>query len=86
MVTIPPSGIVRSFNPAAEEMFGFRGTEVVGRNISLLMPEPYFYSHDNYLARHLHESKQAITGQGLEVEGRKKDGSRFFTVTSPPAN
>jgi diguanylate cyclase (GGDEF)-like protein/PAS domain S-box-containing protein len=78
IVTITPSGIVRSFNRAAEALFDYQCSEVVGGNISLLMPEPDRSAHDNYLARYLSKGGRAVIGKGREVEGRRKNGSRFF--------
>ena len=77
ILTIDEKGIVESINPAAAKLFGFEENEVVGNNISMLMPAPYKQEHDGYLSRYLKTNKPHIIGIGREVEGRKKDGSVF---------
>ena len=76
IITIDSSGIVRSFNPAAERIFGYAAQEIIGKNVSLLMPEPHRSGHDEYVARYLRTGERRIIGIGREVEGVRKDGSR----------
>jgi len=77
IITIDNHGIVESINPAALKLFGYRAEEVVGRNISVLMPEPDRSNHDRYIANYEETGKKRIIGIGREVRGLKKDGSTF---------
>lgn len=77
IITINDRGIVETMNPAAERMFGYRADEVTGRNVSILMPEPYRSEHDSYLANYLRTGERKIIGYGREVRGQHKDGTDF---------
>lgn len=77
IITINEFGIVGSFNRAAERIFGYRAAEVTGRNVAMLMPPPYRDDHDGYLANYRNTGHRKIIGSGREVEGLRKDGSRF---------
>jgi len=77
IIVIDSHGIIESFNSAAERLFGYVRAEVVGRNISMLMPSPYRDEHDAYLDRYLHEGGPRVIGIGREVVGRRKDATTF---------
>jgi two-component system sensor kinase FixL len=77
IVTIDERGIIESVNPATERIFGYTTDELVGKNVSVLMPAPDRQQHDGYISRYLDTRKPKIIGIGREVEGQRKDGSRF---------
>jgi PAS domain S-box-containing protein len=77
IIIIDEAGSVQELNRAAEEIFGYRADEVVGRNIKMLMPSPYREEHDGYLERYLGGGEPRVIGQRREVRGERKDGSTF---------
>lgn len=77
IITINVRGIIESINPAGAKLFGYEAQEVIGENISILMPEPYRNGHDGYLKNYEKTRKAKIIGIGREVVGEKKDGTIF---------
>ena len=77
VMIIDANGIVQDYNPACEELFGYRADEVIGKNVKILMPSPYQEEHDEYLHRYRATGKKRIIGIGREVEGRRKNGTTF---------
>jgi two-component system, LuxR family, sensor kinase FixL len=77
IVTIGRDGRIDSFSPAAEHLFGYRAEEVIGRNVSVLMPEPYRSQHDAYMARYLATGEKRIIGTGRAVIAQHEDGRTF---------
>ncbi|HEX7070318.1 MAG TPA: PAS domain S-box protein [Rhodothermales bacterium] len=77
IITIDDIGTIESFNTAAERIFGYVATEVIGQNISVLMPPPYREEHDGYLRSYRESGRKQIIGIGREVAGLRKDGSVF---------
>jgi len=76
-IVIDERAIVKVFSVAAERMFGYAAAEVVGHNISMLMPEPYATAHDGYVERYRDTGDRRIIGIGRVVAGRRKDGTTF---------
>ena len=77
IVTIDECGTIKSFNPAAERIFGWTAADIIGRNISIFMPESYRSQHDHYLRDYLDTGEKKIIGFGREVMGQRRDGSTF---------
>jgi two-component system, LuxR family, sensor kinase FixL len=76
-VVIDENGIVQSFSAAAERLFGYKKSGVIGKNVSMLMPQPYRDEHDRYLHRYLATGEKRIIGIDRVVTGQRKDGSTF---------
>ena len=77
IVFIDERGIIETFSPAAERIFGYRAEEVLGEKVQVLMPSPYREEHDGYIGRYLETGERRIIGIGREVLGRRKDGTVF---------
>lgn len=77
LIVIDQAGIVRNFNPAAEEIFGYDAADVVGRNIAMLMPGDISVQHDHYIDNYLETGLAKIIGIGREVTGITRDGREF---------
>ncbi|MDR3402343.1 MAG: PAS domain S-box protein [Chthoniobacter sp.] len=77
IITIDRAGLITSLNPATERLFGYTEGEMIGHNVSLLMPSPYREEHDRYLEDYHRSGQPRVIGIGREVEGRRKDGSTF---------
>lgn len=77
IIVIDRKGTVEAFNRGAERLFGYPQSEVVGRNVNMLMPSPDHEQHDAYLSRYLETGAAKIIGIGREVTGRRRNGTTF---------
>jgi PAS domain S-box-containing protein len=77
VILIDARGSVIMFNPACERLFGYTSDEVIGRNVKMLMPEPFRVEHDGYLGNYLRTRDPKVIGIGREALGLRKDGSTF---------
>ena len=77
MISIDRLGQIGIFNPAAEKMFGYSAEEVIGKNVTVLMPEPYASEHESYIARYKRSGQARIIGRTREVAARRKSGEIF---------
>lgn len=77
MIVIDSQGIMQSFSATAGRLFGYTREEVIGRNVSLLMPSPYREMHDQYLARYFATGERKVIGRGRVVVGMRRNGTTF---------
>jgi PAS domain S-box-containing protein len=77
IITIDEKGAILAFNKASEQTFGHRKEEVLGKNINILMPEPFRSHHDTYMQNYLSTGQKKIIGIGRELLAKRKDGSTF---------
>lgn len=77
MVVIDEAGIIHSFSSTAERLFGHKASDVVGKNVKILMPSPYREDHDSYISRYLSTGERRIIGIGRVVVGERKGGATF---------
>src|SRR5919108_4614201 len=77
LITIDSAGLIQSFNPRAEAMFGYPAAEVLGHNLTMLMPPSYREAHERGLSSYLATGVRKMIGGIREVDGQRKNGSRF---------
>jgi two-component system sensor kinase FixL len=77
VIVIDDQACIQNFNLAAQRMFGYGEDDVIGRNISLLMPSPYREEHDDYIRRYLATGERKIIGIGRDVTGLRRNGEVF---------
>jgi two-component system sensor kinase FixL len=77
IITIDENCIIETTNSATERLFGYKREEMVGRNISMLMPQPFHDRHDSYVKNYMRTGERRIIGIGREVLAMRKDGSVF---------
>jgi PAS domain S-box-containing protein len=77
IIVIDAKGTIEAFNRGAQELFGYPEWEVIGHNVSMLMPSPHRENHHEYVARYLTTGEARIIGIGREVTARRRDGTLF---------
>ncbi len=77
IISINAEGIVTDMNFATTRMFGYSRDELIGKNVSVLMPEPFRSKHDSFVRRYLETGVPSIIGRGRDLVAQRKDGSIF---------
>ncbi len=77
IIVIDDKGQIETFNPAAEKIFGLSFKDVIGHNVTTIMPEPHANRHDGYINRYIKTGEARIIGVGREVEGKRGNGTTF---------
>jgi PAS domain S-box-containing protein len=77
LITIDEAGMIESVNPSAQRLFMYEATEILGKNIRILMPEPHHSNHDGYLENYKSTGIAHVMGATRELEGLRKDGTIF---------
>jgi PAS domain S-box-containing protein len=77
IITINSAGVIETANSATERLFGYQCSELIGRNITMLMPQPYRGRHDGYVQNYLKSGVKRIIGIGREIVAQRKDGTVF---------
>lgn len=74
VIVITADGIIETFNPAAESIFGYRSGDIIGQNVCVLMPQPEREKHNGYIRHYLNTRKPRVIGIGREVTGQRRNG------------
>lgn len=89
IITIDDTGTIELFNTAAEKLFGYQSTEVIGKNIKMLMLDHFSIDYDGYILRYLNSGSKNCIGKGFrELEGKRKSGASFpmdLSISEMPA-
>lgn len=74
VITIDENGIIQNFNAAAVQLFGYQADEIIGQNVTRLIPPHYHQRHQQGMSRFITTEQPRIIGQAVELEGLHKDG------------
>ncbi len=77
IVTINERGLVETFNPAAEQIFGYSFEEINGKNVNLIIPEEHSSNHNSYIKNYLETGIKKVIDKRLEITGKRKNGEIF---------
>ena len=77
LIMIDSHGEISKINPAGARLFGYQAKELLGQNVSILMPTPHHGKHDSHLQNYHDTGVKKILGIGRDVVGKKKDGTLF---------
>jgi diguanylate cyclase (GGDEF)-like protein/PAS domain S-box-containing protein len=77
IISVSPDGNIRSFNRAAERIFGYTAAETLEKPLSMLLPEPHATQHDGYIKRYMETGRTWVMNVSRELSGRRKDGTVF---------
>lgn len=77
IISIDTRGRIQSFNRAAQKIFGYDEKEILGKNVSVLMPAPDRENHDGYISRYLQSGQAHVIGTTRELQAIRKDGTVF---------
>jgi PAS domain S-box-containing protein len=77
MVIVAEDGAIRLVNARTEELFGYRRDELVGQRVELLVPERFRAGHAGFRAAYVGDPHVRPMGAGLDLRGRRRDGTEF---------
>jgi PAS domain S-box-containing protein len=77
IMVVDGEGVIRDLNPQVESLFGFAREELVGERVEMLVPEAFRSAHREHRKRFVRNPHARPMGVGLELRGRRKDGSEF---------
>ncbi len=77
VIVINNRGLILSTNRSAQELFGYGPEELINRNVSCLMPEPYSNTHDDYLAQYSQTGEKRTIGNKRVLRAKRSDGTEF---------
>ena len=77
IISADSAGMIRQLNPRAQELFGYHEMELVGQPIEVLVPQRFGYRHEAHRRAFFTAPRSRMMGRGMEIAGRRKDGSEF---------